>query len=101
MLIHGFVVCEQVFRHTIFLINFTQFIVQSHIGVKLIYKKMKTIETKKLNYLRPTISVCNILEESFILAASPTVRPGGDNKGSVTVEPLVPVHDDNDDELFG
>lgn len=62
---------------------------------------MKTIETKKLNYLRPIISVCNILEESFILAASPTVRPGGDNNGFVTVEPLVPDHGNDDDELVG
>lgn len=94
MLIHGFVVCEQVFRHTIFLINFTQFIVQCHIGVKLIYKKMKTIETKKLNYLRPTISVCNILEESFILAASPTVRPGGAVGGEIKVIGLQPGGDE-------
>ncbi len=45
---------------------------------------MKTIETRKLNYLRPIISVCNIVEESFILETSPNVRPGGDNNGSVT-----------------
>lgn len=63
--------------------------------------KMKTIETRKLNYLRPIISVCNIVEESFILATSPNVRPGGDNNGSVTVEPLVPDHGDDDDELVG
>lgn len=94
MLIHGFVVCEQVFRHTIFLINFTQFIVQCHIGVKLIYKKMKTIETKKLNYLRPTISVCNILEESFILAASPEVQPGGAAGGEIKVIGLQPGGDE-------
>ena len=62
---------------------------------------MKTIETKKLNYLRPTISVCNILEESFILAASPEVRPGGSGSGSVSIEPATPVVGDNDDELVG
>ncbi len=62
---------------------------------------MKTIETKKLNYLRPTISVCNILEESFILAASPNVRPGGDGTGKVTIEPLVPDRGDDNDELVG
>lgn len=62
---------------------------------------MKTIETKKLNYLRPTISVCNILEESFILAASPKVRPGGDNNGSVTIEAPVPDQGENGDELVG
>ena len=62
---------------------------------------MRTIETKKQNYLKPTMSVCSIVEESFILVASPNVRPGGDNNGSVTVEPLVPDHGDNDDELYG
>lgn len=41
------------------------------------------------------------MEESFILAASPDVRPGGDNNGSVTIVPLVPDHGDNDDELEG
>ena len=51
---------------------------------------MKTIETKKLNYLRPTISVCNILEESFILAASPVVQPGGGGGGENKVIDLQP-----------
>jgi hypothetical protein len=58
--------------------------------VKLIYEKMKTIETKKRNYLRPTISVCNILEESFILAASPVVQPGGGGGGENKVIDLQP-----------
>ena len=64
---------------------------------------MKTIETKKLNYLRPIISVCNILEESFILAASPNVRPGGDNNGSVIVVPPVqdPGNSDDENDLVG
>ena len=35
---------------------------------------MRTIETKKQNYLKPTMSVCSIVEESFILVASPKVR---------------------------
>jgi len=51
---------------------------------------MKTIETKKRNYLRPTISVCNILEESFILAASPVVQPGGGGGGENKVIDLQP-----------
>jgi len=62
---------------------------------------MKTIETRKLNYLRPIISVCNIVEESFILVASPNVRPGGDNGGSVKVVDPTPDVGDNDDELVG
>jgi hypothetical protein len=63
--------------------------------------KMKTIETRKLNYLRPIISVCNIVEESFILATSPNVRPGGSGNGSVSIEPATPVVGENDDELVG
>ncbi len=55
---------------------------------------MKTIETKKLNYLRPTISVCNILEESFILAASPDVKPGGGGGGENKVIDLQPGGDE-------
>ena len=46
---------------------------------------MRIIETKKQNYLKPTMSVCSIVEESFILVASPKVRPGGDNGGSIQV----------------
>ncbi len=56
---------------------------------------------KKQNYLRPNISVCSIVEESFILVASPNVRPGGDNGGSVKVIDLIPDVGDNDDELVG
>lgn len=62
---------------------------------------MRTIETKKQNYLRPNISVCSIVEESFILVASPNVRPGGDNGGSVKVVEPTPDVGDNDDELVG
>ena len=62
---------------------------------------MRTIETKKQNYLRPNISVCSIIEESFILVASPTVRPGGDNGGNVKVIDLVPDVGENDDNLEG
>ncbi|BBA29766.1 hypothetical protein [Prevotella melaninogenica] len=56
---------------------------------------------KKQNYLRPNISVCSIIEESFILVASPNVRPGGDNGGNVQVIDLIPDVGDNDDELVG
>lgn len=41
------------------------------------------------------------MEESFILAASPDVRPGGSGSGSVSIEPPTPVVGDNDDELVG
>lgn len=41
------------------------------------------------------------MEESYILTASPNVQPGGGKGGSVTVEPLIPVVGDNNDELEG
>lgn len=41
------------------------------------------------------------MEESYILAASPNVQPGGGKGGSVTVEPLTPVTDDDNDVLEG
>lgn len=47
------------------------------------------------------MSVCSIVEESFILVASPNVRPGGDNGGNVQVIDLIPDVGDNDDELVG
>ena len=62
---------------------------------------MRTIETKKQNYLKPTMSVCSIVEESFILVASPNVRPGGDNGGSVKVINPTPDVGENDDNLEG
>ena len=62
---------------------------------------MKTIETRKLNYLRLIISVCNIVEESFILATSPNVRPGGDSGGNIQVIDLRKDVGENDDELVG
>ena len=44
-----------------------------------------------------------MMEDKFLLAASPNVRPGGDGNpsGSVTVEPLTPAVGDDDDELVG
>lgn len=68
---------------------------------KYILSKMRTIETRKQNYLKPTMSVCSIVEESFILVASPDVRPGGDNGGSVKVIDPTPDVGENDDNLEG
>ena len=48
------------------------------------------MERKKLNYLRPTISVCNVIEESLILAGSPDVKPGGGGGGEIKVIDLKP-----------
>lgn len=47
------------------------------------------------------MSVCSIVEESFILVASPKVRPGGDNGGSVKVIDPTPDVGENDDNLEG
>ncbi len=41
------------------------------------------------------------MEESYILATSPNVQPGGGQGGSVTVEPPTPVVGDDNDELEG
>lgn len=41
------------------------------------------------------------MEESYILATSPNVRPGGGKDGAVTVEPLTPVVGDDNDVLEG
>lgn len=41
------------------------------------------------------------MEESYILATSPNVQPGGGQGGSVTVKPPTPVVGDDNDELEG
>lgn len=63
---------------------------------------MNTDVTKQ-KYLRPAIAVFDMMEDKFLLATSPNVRPGGGGtpSGSVTIEPLTPVVGDNDDELVG
>lgn len=63
---------------------------------------MKTDVTKQ-KYLRPAIAVFDMMEDKFLLAASPNVRPGGDGNppGNVTIEPLKREVGDNDDELVG
>lgn len=63
---------------------------------------MNTDVTKQ-KYLRPAIAVFDIMEDKFLLATSPNVRPGGGGNpsGSITVEPLKPVVGDDDDELVG
>lgn len=44
-----------------------------------------------------------MMEDKFLLAASPNVRPGGDGNppGNVTIEPLKPAVGDDGDELVG
>ena len=63
---------------------------------------MKTDVTKQ-KYLRPAIAVFDMMEDKFLLAASPNVRPGGGGNpsGSVTIEGATPVVGDDGDELFG
>jgi hypothetical protein len=65
-------------------------------------KKMNTDVTKQ-KYLRPAIAVFDMMEDKFLLATSPNVRPGGGGNpsGSITVEPLKREVGDNDDELVG
>jgi hypothetical protein len=63
---------------------------------------MNTDVTKQ-KYLRPAIAVFDMMEDKFLLATSPNVRPGGGGtpSGSITVEPLKREVGDNDDELVG
>lgn len=63
---------------------------------------MNTDVTKQ-KYLRPAIAVFDIMEDKFLLAASPNVRPGGGGNppGSITVEPLKHEVGDDGDELVG
>ena len=63
---------------------------------------MKTDVTKQ-KYLRPAIAVFDMMEDKFLLAASPNVRPGGDGNppGNISIEPLKREVGDNDDELVG
>lgn len=44
-----------------------------------------------------------MMEDKFLLATSPNVRPGGGGTppGNISIEPLKPVVGDNDDELVG
>ena len=63
---------------------------------------MNTDVTKQ-KYLRPAIAVFDMMEDKFLLATSPNVRPGGGGTppGNISIEPLKPVVGDNDDELVG
>lgn len=57
--------------------------------------------TVKRQYLKPHTTIFNIAEEHALLAASPNVRPGGDNGGSIEIVPLVPDVGSDDDVLEG
>lgn len=61
-------------------------------------REMTTIKkTEKQQYLAPAIAVFDIVENTYFLAASPNVRPGGDGDpaGSITIE--APKHEDGGD----
>lgn len=61
-------------------------------------RKMMTIKKiEKQQYLAPAIAVFDIVENTYLLAASPNARPGGDGDpaGSITIEP--PKHEDGGD----
>lgn len=61
----------------------------------------KEMVTVKRQYLKPHTTIFNIAEEHALLAASPNVRPGGDNGGSIEIVPLVPDVGSDDDVLEG
>ncbi|WP_311416498.1 hypothetical protein [Hoylesella shahii] len=50
-------------------------------------------------YIKPQTWVFCLSESCSIMATSPNVRPGGDNKGNVRV--IEPVDDDEDTEIEG
>ena len=61
------------------------------------------METKrqlvKEAYIKPCAKVFELAEKSFIMAASPNVRHGGDAGGSITV--IEAEKDDEDTDLEG
>ena len=61
----------------------------------------KEMVTVKRQYLKPHTTIFNIAEEHALLAASPNVRRGGDNGGSIEIVPLVPDVGSDDDILEG
>ena len=61
-------------------------------------REMTTIKkNQKQQYLAPAIAVFDIVENTYLLAASPNARPGGDGDpaGSITIE--APKHEDGGD----
>lgn len=50
-------------------------------------------------YIKPQTWAFCLSESCSIMATSPNVRPGGDNKGNVRV--IEPVDDDEDTEIEG
>ena len=54
-------------------------------------------KNQKEQYLAPAIAVFDIVENTYLLAASPNARPGGDGDpaGSITIE--APKHEDGGD----
>ena len=54
---------------------------------------------KRKDYLQPDVSILSIDGESYLLAGSPTVQPGGGGGGTIQV--IDPTEDNEDNELEG
>ena len=68
------------------------------------YRTMMTIKkNQKEQYLAPAIAVFDIVENTYLLAASPNARPGGDGDpaGSITIEAPKPDDGGDSDNLEG
>ena len=55
--------------------------------VKIILSKNENNKNEKTKLSETDCIGMNVMEESYILATSPNVQPGGGQGGSVTVEP--------------
>ncbi|WP_448908099.1 hypothetical protein [Hoylesella shahii] len=56
---------------------------------------------RKQVYLKPIVSVFNVIEENALMAASPDVRPGKGGQGNIKVIELVNDVDEENDYLEG
>ncbi|MGP1468422.1 MAG: hypothetical protein ACTTJY_03620 [Hoylesella shahii] len=56
---------------------------------------------RKQVYLKPIVSVFNVIEENALMAASPDVRPGKGGQGNIKVIELINDVDEENDYLEG
>ncbi len=62
---------------------------------------MTIVMDRKQVYLKPIVSVFNVIEENALMAASPDVRPGKGGQGNIKVIELVNDVDEENDYLEG
>jgi hypothetical protein len=62
---------------------------------------MTIVMDRKQVYLKPIVSVFNVIEENALMAASPDVRPGKGGQGNIKVIELINDVDEENDYLEG